>query len=123
MVWPVAAVTGMPPEQIDAILAHELAHVRRHDVFVNLLQSVIEAVFFHHPAAWWISAQVRAEREHCADELAVRALAAGRAGSRITYASAMRDPPATAGVHDGSMSVHVMPQAGGSEKRASVAST
>jgi beta-lactamase regulating signal transducer with metallopeptidase domain len=89
VIWPVAAVTGMPPEQIDAILAHELAHVRRHDVLVNLLQSVIEAVFFHHPAAWWISAQVRAEREHCADELAIRALAAGKAGSRISYATAL----------------------------------
>ena len=89
VIWPVAAVTGMPPEQIDAILAHELAHVRRHDVLVNLLQSVIEAVFFHHPAAWWISAQVRAEREHCADELAIRALAAGQAGSRISYATAL----------------------------------
>jgi beta-lactamase regulating signal transducer with metallopeptidase domain len=86
VIWPAAAVTGMPPEQIDAILAHELAHVRRHDVLVNLLQSVIEAVFFHHPAAWWISAQVRAEREHCADELAIRALAARKAGSRISYA-------------------------------------
>jgi hypothetical protein len=50
---------------------------------------VIEAVFFHHPAAWWISAQVRAEREHCADELAIRALAAGKAGSRISYATAL----------------------------------
>jgi beta-lactamase regulating signal transducer with metallopeptidase domain len=89
VIWPVAAVTGMPPEQIDAILAHELAHVRRHDVLVNLMQSVIEAVFFHHPAAWWISAQVRAEREHCADELAIRALAAGKAGSRISYATAL----------------------------------
>ena len=89
VIWPVAAVTGMPPEQIDAILAHELAHVRRHDVLVNLVQSVIEAVFFHHPAAWWISAQVRAEREHCADELAIRALAAGKAGSRISYATAL----------------------------------
>jgi beta-lactamase regulating signal transducer with metallopeptidase domain len=89
VIWPVAAVTGMPPEQIDAILAHELAHVRRHDVLVNLVQSVIEAVFFHHPAAWWISAQVRAEREHCADELAIRALAAGQAGSRLSYATAL----------------------------------
>jgi beta-lactamase regulating signal transducer with metallopeptidase domain len=89
VIWPAAAVFGMPPEQIDAILAHELAHVRRHDVLVNFLQSVIEAVFFHHPAVWWISAQVRAEREHCADELAIRALAAGRAGSRISYATAL----------------------------------
>jgi hypothetical protein len=89
VVWPLAALTGMPPDQIDAILAHELAHVRRHDVLVNLLQSCIEALFFHHPAAWWISAQVRAEREHCADDLAVRALAAAQAGSRLSYAAAL----------------------------------
>ena len=89
VLWPVAALTGMPRDQIDAILAHELAHIRRHDVFVNLLQSCIETLFFHHPAAWWISAQVRAEREHCADDLAVQALAAARAGSRLSYATAL----------------------------------
>jgi len=89
VLWPLAALTGMPPDQIDAILAHELAHVRRHDVFVNLLQSCIETLFFHHPAAWWISAQVRAEREHCADDLAIRVLDAGRGGAAISYARAL----------------------------------
>jgi beta-lactamase regulating signal transducer with metallopeptidase domain len=89
VLWPLAALTGLPREQIDAILAHELAHVRRHDVVVNLLQSCIETLFFHHPAAWWISAQVRAEREHCADDLAIRCLEQGRAGSRLSYATAL----------------------------------
>jgi hypothetical protein len=56
---------------------------------MNLLQACIDVLFFHHPAAWWISAQVRAEREHCADDLAVRALEAGRAGTRLSYARAL----------------------------------
>jgi len=47
----------------DAILAHELAHVRRHDYVVNLLQSIVETLLFYHPAVWWVSSRVRAERE------------------------------------------------------------
>jgi hypothetical protein len=56
---------------------------------MNLLQACIDVLFFHHPAAWWISGQVRAEREHCADDLAVRVLEAGHAGSRLSYAKAL----------------------------------
>jgi len=56
---------------------------------VNLLQACIDVLFFHHPAAWWISAQVRGEREHCADDLAVRALERDRAGTRLSYARAL----------------------------------
>src|SRR5216110_2070871 len=71
---PVSVLTGggLTPLQLDALLAHELAHVRRHDYLVNLLQSVIETLLFYHPAAWWVSACVREEREHCCDEIAVR---------------------------------------------------
>ena len=68
---PAAALSGLSPEQLQAILAHELAHVRRHDYLVNLLQSMVETLLFYHPAMWWVSAQVRAEREHCCDDLAV----------------------------------------------------
>ncbi len=89
VIWPLAAVTGMPPDQVDAILAHELSHIRRHDLVTNLVQCCIERLFFHHPAAWWISGQVRAEREHCADDLAVWALASRRAGTRGSYATAL----------------------------------
>jgi hypothetical protein len=56
---------------------------------MNLLQACIDVLFFHHPAAWWISGTVRAEREHCADDLAVRVLEAGHAGSRLSYAKAL----------------------------------
>jgi beta-lactamase regulating signal transducer with metallopeptidase domain len=56
---------------------------------MNLLQACIDVLFFHHPAAWWISRQLRDEREHCADDLAVKALEADRAGTRLSYARAL----------------------------------
>lgn len=67
---PVSAVTGLTPYQLELLLTHELAHVRRHDYLVNLLQSVVEILFFYHPAVWWVSRRIRQEREHCCDDLA-----------------------------------------------------
>ena len=71
IVLPAAALSGLSPDQLEAILAHELAHVRRHDYLVNLAQTVIETWLFYHPAVWWVSRQVRVSREHCCDDLAV----------------------------------------------------
>ena len=71
---PAALLTGMPPHLLDALLAHELAHIRRHDYLLNLLQNAIEALLFFHPAVWWISRGVRLEREHIADDFAARQL-------------------------------------------------
>lgn len=71
---PAALITGMPPHLLEALLAHELAHIRRHDYLVNLLQNAIEALLFFHPAVWWISRGVRIEREHIADDFAARQL-------------------------------------------------
>lgn len=68
---PVSALTTLSPAQIELLLAHELAHVRRHDYFVNLLQTIVETLLFYHPAVWWVSRQIRIEREHCCDDLAV----------------------------------------------------
>ena len=65
------ALPGSSPAQLEAILAHELAHVRRHDYLVNLAQTVIETLLFYHPAVWWVSRQVRVAREHCCDDIAV----------------------------------------------------
>jgi beta-lactamase regulating signal transducer with metallopeptidase domain len=62
---------GLAPEQAELLLAHELAHVRRHDALVNFLQRALEAALFYQPAVWWLSARVRAEREHCCDDIAV----------------------------------------------------
>lgn len=71
---PVSMMTGLPPEAIRAVLAHELAHLRRYDYWFNLVQMAIEAVLFFNPAVWWISRQVRIEREACCDAMAARLL-------------------------------------------------
>ena len=86
IILPLAAVAQLPPGQVEAVLAHELAHVRRHDYLVNLLQRVAEAVLFYHPAIWWISARVREEREHCCDDLAIDVC-----GDRDSYATALAE--------------------------------
>ena len=83
---PASALTGLTPRQLEAILAHELAHIRRHDYLVNLLQTTVETLLFYHPAVWWVSRRVRVERENCCDDLAVAAT-----GSARVYARALAD--------------------------------
>ncbi|MBD3265820.1 M48 family metalloprotease, partial [bacterium] len=85
---PAHIVTGSPMEYIEAILAHELAHIRRKDYLVNLLQMLVEAFFFFNPAVWWISRQIRLEREACCDAMAV-----GATGERMAYANALASIP------------------------------
>src|SRR5262245_4270221 len=68
---PASALTGLTSQQLEAIIAHELAHIRRHDYLINLLQAVVETLLFYHPAVWWVSRRIRQEREHCCDDLAV----------------------------------------------------
>ena len=68
---PASAITGLTAHELELILAHELAHIRKHDYLVNLVQTVIEALLFYHPGMWWMSAQVRRERENCCDDVAV----------------------------------------------------
>jgi len=83
---PVAALAGLTPDQIAAILAHELAHVRRHDALVNFAQTVAETVLFYHPAVWWVSSIIRTEREHCCDDVALSV-----SGDAYAYASALAE--------------------------------
>jgi D-alanyl-D-alanine endopeptidase (penicillin-binding protein 7) len=71
---PASLVSGMAPQLLEALLAHELGHVKRHDYLVNLLQNVIETLLFYHPAVWWISHRIRIEREQIADDFAARQL-------------------------------------------------
>ena len=71
---PLAVATRMPVDLVEALLAHELAHVRRHDYLVNVLQGAVEALLFYHPAVWWLSRRIRIERELVADDLAANAL-------------------------------------------------
>ena len=84
ILWPPALLIGLSVEQFEALLAHELAHVRRHDYLVNLVQTAIETLLFYHPAVWWLSRRIRHERECCCDDLAVTAC-----GNRLSYASAL----------------------------------
>jgi hypothetical protein len=81
---PIAALASLTTTQVEAILVHELAHIRRHDYLVNLLQSLVETALFYHPAVWWVAATIRAEREHCCDDMAVRFC-----GDRHVYADAL----------------------------------
>src|SRR5271157_4777062 len=71
ILMPVGLFAGLPAGQIEAILLHELAHIRRYDYLVNLLQASVEGFLFYHPAVWWISGLIRAERENCCDDLVV----------------------------------------------------
>lgn len=71
---PAALVSGMPAHLLEALLAHELAHIKRHDYLVNLGQNLVETLFFYHPAVWWISGRIRVEREQIADDFAARQL-------------------------------------------------
>jgi beta-lactamase regulating signal transducer with metallopeptidase domain len=81
---PISAVTRLSREQLEAVIAHELAHIKRLDAFVNLFQVFVESVLFYHPAVWWVSHQIRTEREHCCDDAAVAVC-----GDRLEYARAL----------------------------------
>jgi beta-lactamase regulating signal transducer with metallopeptidase domain len=83
---PITALTGLSESQLEAVLAHELAHIRRHDYIVNLLQTAIETLLFYHPAVWWVGRQMRIEREHCCDDIAVAVC-----GSASDYARALAE--------------------------------
>ncbi len=84
MLLPVGCLIGLSTIQIEALLAHELAHIRRHDYLVNVFQSIVETLLFYHPATWWISRQIRKEREYCCDDLAVSI-----SGDSLAYAKAL----------------------------------
>jgi beta-lactamase regulating signal transducer with metallopeptidase domain len=81
---PASTLTGLTPEQLEMVLAHELAHIRRHDFLINLLQAFVETLMFFHPAVWWMSRRVRIERENCCDDMAVAVC-----GNPLQYAKAL----------------------------------
>lgn len=81
---PAATLAGLTPEQFEAVLAHEVAHILRYDSLVNLFQMLVEALLFYHPAVWWASARIRHERELCCDDVAVRTC-----GDAVCYARAL----------------------------------
>jgi beta-lactamase regulating signal transducer with metallopeptidase domain len=83
---PISALTGLHENHLRAVFAHELAHIRRHDFLVNLIQRGVESVLFYHPAVWWLSGRIRSEREHCCDDLAVKIC-----GDHSMYAQALME--------------------------------
>ncbi|MGZ4815811.1 MAG: M56 family metallopeptidase, partial [Terriglobales bacterium] len=81
---PVSALTGLSEDQLQAVIAHELAHIQRFDPFVNVFQVCVETLLFYHPAVWWLNKRIRAEREHCCDDVAVTLC-----GNAVEYARAL----------------------------------
>ena len=101
---PLGLLSGLSAAQVEAVLIHELAHIRRHDYLINLMVSLLEVVFFYHPAMWWLGARVREAREYSCDDLAIAqgshpltyartlSLLAERSGSEPTLAPGMGGP-------------------------------
>jgi beta-lactamase regulating signal transducer with metallopeptidase domain len=96
---PVSVALQLPATYVEALLAHELAHVRRHDYLVNLLQRAIEALLFFHPVTWWLSRRVRIERELIADRLAADAIGDPQRLARALAALSDLAPPSPALPH------------------------
>lgn len=84
ILFPLGMINRLPAAEVEAILAHELSHILRHDHLLNILQSVVETLFYFHPGVWWISAQIRTERESASDEMAIQLT-----GDALTYAQAL----------------------------------
>jgi bla regulator protein blaR1 len=84
ILFPMGVINRLAPQEVEAILAHELAHVLRNDYLFNVMQSVVEALFYFHPAVWWLSGQIRNERESACDEIAIELI-----NSKMNYAKAL----------------------------------
>ena len=120
---PMALVTSLPAAQLEALIVHELAHVRRGDVLVNVLQAVLETLAFYHPAVWWLSGRLRVEREHCCDDLVLAAT-----GGRAEYGRALvavemlrgRGAALACGAADGSLVSRIRRMVTGVDPRSSV---
>jgi bla regulator protein blaR1 len=104
ILFPPAVVNHLPMAQLEMVLAHELAHIRRHDHLINLFQTVTETLLFYHPVVAWVSRRIRVEREHACDDLAVAST-----DNRLAYVEMLatleriryRGPRLALAVHDG----------------------
>ncbi|GAB4395189.1 MAG: hypothetical protein OHK0053_00790 [Microscillaceae bacterium] len=108
---PIGTISGLTPLQVESILAHELAHIRRHDYLINLFQSLVEIALFFNPFVWWISATVREERENCCDDLAVQVT-----GDSLTFAKTLVTLEARRG-HYPELAMALAGQSGGLRQR------
>lgn len=91
---PVSMLTGLTPTQLDMLMLHELAHIRRYDYVVNFVQSIVEIILFFHPCVLWVSNQMRNEREYCSDDIAVM-----HCGNPIAYAHTLADTASLCNKH------------------------
>jgi len=103
---PAAMLTGLTPNQLDMLLLHELAHVRRHDYLVNFIQTLVEILLFFHPAVRWVSKQMRNEREYCSDDMAVSVCK-----KPLAYARALTETASVCHVHQRRHSIPSMAMA------------
>ncbi len=105
---PGSLLTGLAPDLLEALLAHELAHIQRQDYLANLLQCLTETLLFYHPAVWWISAKIRSTREEACDDLAAKAIGEPR---RLALALAELDlfqlPAPALGAHQGDLMTRI----------------
>ncbi len=103
---PIGMLTNMPPAHVEMILLHELSHIRRHDYLMNVIQGMVEIMFFFHPAIWWLSDAARTEREHCCDDrvLSIK-------GDPLAYAKALH-AAAAAIKTKGALSASMLPKTG-----------
>ena len=118
---PLRALTGLTPRQLEAVIAHELGHIKRFDVAVNFFQVIAETLFFFHPAVWWLNKRIRADREDCCDDVAIAAC-----GEKASYVRALATMEAWRDVPDfalaatgGSVAARVARLLGVSERNAS----
>jgi TonB family protein len=109
---PASMITGLTPAQLDMLLLHELAHIRRHDYLVNLIQSFVEIVLFFHPAVFWVSKQMRIEREYCSDDIAVQ-----HCGDALAYAHTLTDTASLCNKHRHAIPTMAMAASGGDLKQ------
>jgi GWxTD domain-containing protein len=100
---PLGCLTGLSAAQVECILLHELAHVMRHDYLVNLLQSLVEGLLFYHPAVWWVSRVVRAERENCCDDRVVETMDRRAYAATLALLEQRRAPAAVLAASGGNL--------------------
>ena len=110
LVLPLGMLQSLPGLQIEALLLHELAHVHGRDPLIHLLQRAVETLLFYHPAVWWVSEQIRREREHRCDDRVIEAQGEGHslAEALVTLAERMQSAePLALAATDGSVASRV----------------
>ncbi len=109
---PASMLSGLTPAQLEMLLLHELAHIKRHDYLVNFMQTLVEILLFFHPAVHWVSTQMRNEREYCSDDIAVQ-----HCCQPVAYARALTETAALCQKHNHSIPQMALAASGGDLKQ------